>query len=1689
MSRNIVVFMILLAFSGLVFSVDVSSCQAITSTGTYDMINDLTGAGVPAGLGSACIVVRSSDVLLDCHGYSIDYNAALPPQARYGIFVNDNSSAKITNITVRNCPNITGYSHHVEIWNTSNSQFSNITIYNSYPENGMYLRYNSTNNQISDINGYDGYSTLTLLQGSNNNVITRVYTEGDTFGINVDTNGNNISDCNTTDSTLWGTEIQGVNNLVTNCHSSGNDIGFINFGDNNVFTDNYAYGNTEDGFSIGGQSNVFTDNLAESNTENGFGVGGVGNSLTDNNATNNGEHGFSIYGVDATVNCLATGNGQSGVNIQGNNNTVTNCDSYSNGAYGYLINGSTNNTLSNSDAYSNTLSGVAITNYYIPPSEGPGSPRPATGNEINNVDSYSNTEHGFYAYRSNASVGLYDNDFIGCNGSINGQNGFHIDSMDSSTLDNNYAADNVRGFYIGNSTDLDLTSNTAERNAEGFYLSTSDYNRITGNDALDNSNIGLMLSNSEYNNATGNNCSSNTNEGIRLFSADHNRLSGNDVTDNNHGIWLSTGSDFTTIFDNDAYSNGNSGIYLFSSEYTNITANRLHDNPDGIEIYWNSNDAQLFDNEIYDNSAYGVQLRDSSKVGLHNDHLYGNGEDLGAAGTSLNLDYTMDGVVFDSDGTYTNYTNISLSDSTNDTYTMDWDNQPAALPFPMVSFNQKFIEIDDTGSADTIEDITWHWNTAELPGFDESMLQLWDYSGTWSLLNGTPDTVNNELSLEDLSSFSTFAILAGGACPAPITSAGTYTLTDDIEGSTNNATPIVGTACIKIASSDVVFDCDGYSITNNGTGGLTHAVVSNGTFTNVTVRNCPNMSDYTRGVYYYQTSDGAILDSSAYNNAQHGFILDSSSNNNVVENSYSEANGFYGFYLSNSDNNNLTDNNAASNQQMGYYIQNSDNNRFVDSIAFNNVFDGFRTTTSSGNTFLNCNATGPVQTIGFHLDQGGSHNLTGCNADQNNIGFFANQSNNNFFINVNGSNNDDGLRMESATGNLVDPSYFCDNNAQGVHLDGANSNTIADSVMCRNGRDGVYLYNSDNNDIFRNEMFANVNDGIGVTSDSDNNDIVNNTAYNQQGGNGISVSQSTSSANNITNNTAYNNDLSGFIAFQSPGNTFADNTAYGNGEAGFNINSADNTVLMDNTAHGHPDVNWGVGLGIRDSNNTVVTNDHYFNNAAPDVVIDGSGIMVTLNNVIIDNDAGNLTNYSNVSVDDMVASAYSLEWVAAPGPDPTYFRSFNGKFLGITNLTSGVSIDWLGMYWLESELEPDYLEPKLRLALYDNGTWLWMNSTPNETNNELSYEAITESTIVGLFEFIGGDDDDGGVGPEDELQISFSSNCNGSVVTITSNGNDIEGASVQVFHKDQLYDVAIGSTNSSGEFGFVGCGIPVKILASKTGYQSADTVKTLVLCSECELGCIEDAECLDNEQCLNNMCQPVDCSCGYVQNHTCNPYECCSDSDCKMLESCVDNKCVEDEGCTTDEECESSEYCNIAEGANSGFCEDVTGLCGMADDHEWVQYECGDEEGCPDCPEGYVCQDNLCEPTRDLEGPESAFVGEEITVNATEGGGVCANCEVQIKLPDGRILNGRTDSNGKLTLPLNLEGPYELTLLKDGEPVETIKVNALPKPVSGEDVPDTQVLDETISLIFLVLLLALLLAGVIVWRRGAGRKK
>jgi LPXTG-motif cell wall-anchored protein len=105
-----------------------------------------------------------------------------------------------------------------------------------------------------------------------------------------------------------------------------------------------------------------------------------------------------------------------------------------------------------------------------------------------------------------------------------------------------------------------------------------------------------------------------------------------------------------------------------------------------------------------------------------------------------------------------------------------------------------------------------------------------------------------------------------------------------------------------------------------------------------------------------------------------------------------------------------------------------------------------------------------------------------------------------------------------------------------------------------------------------------------------------------------------------------------------------------------------------------------------------------------------------------------------------------------------------------------------------------------------------------------------------------------------------------------------------------------------------------------------------------------------------------------------------------------------------------------------------------------------------------------------------------VQCSASEDGQACVNCDYEVTGPDGGKSSGKTDDDGNFALPLDAPGTYSVSLLKNGTVIKTILVQSLPlstpdtgKPTAGGS-PD-------LTLLWLALLLALIIVGIVLWKR------
>jgi hypothetical protein len=321
------------------------------------------------------------------------------------------------------------------------------------------------------------------------------------------------------------------------------------------------------------------------------------------------------------------------------------------------------------------------------------------------------------------------------------------------------------------------------------------------------------------------------------------------------------------------------------------------------------------------------------------------------------------------------------------------------------------------------------------------------------------------------------------------------------------------------------------------------------------------------------------------------------------------------------------------------------------------------------------------------------------------------------------------------------------------------------------------------------------------------------------------------------------------------------------------------------------------------------------------------------------------------------------------------------------------------------------------------------------------------------------------------LTVDLDSTCSGNTVNVMSGSSKVAGARVLVDNADTLADITLNTSDSNGKVKFQGCGINVRIRASKDGYQTIEVTKQVIDCQKC-VECVTSNNCPDSKQCIDQKCVALDCGCGAPQNHKCVAYQCCSDTSCTNGQICDNHSCVKKVGCVNDSGCSNAQYCD------AGNCKAVTG-CGTVANHILTTYECGDGAGCASCQSGKICTNHACAAVS-ITAPPNGTVGQTVQLKIMLGNAPCSSCDVKVTLPDGTTMTGKTDANGNFALPLGKPGTYSISVMKDGKPVKTITVGSAPRaqPVV-KPTPQPSQLETALPIIGILLII--LLAACLIW--------
>ncbi|VVC03192.1 Uncharacterised protein [Candidatus Bilamarchaeum dharawalense] len=123
-----------------------------------------------------------------------------------------------------------------------------------------------------------------------------------------------------------------------------------------------------------------------------------------------------------------------------------------------------------------------------------------------------------------------------------------------------------------------------------------------------------------------------------------------------------------------------------------------------------------------------------------------------------------------------------------------------------------------------------------------------------------------------------------------------------------------------------------------------------------------------------------------------------------------------------------------------------------------------------------------------------------------------------------------------------------------------------------------------------------------------------------------------------------------------------------------------------------------------------------------------------------------------------------------------------------------------------------------------------------------------------------------------------------------------------------------------------------------------------------------------------------------------------------------------------------------------------------------------------------------------LNCPNNGLVGTNKTCTVLQEEQVCKNCDYQIVDPVGKIYTGKTDEAGTFTLPLQVNGTYRVSIIRNGQIIQSVTVDALSSTKPIENPPQVYVSQDWTFLYALPIVLLLILAVYLYWRVTKKRK-
>lgn len=510
------------------------------------------------------------------------------------------------------------------------------------------------------------------------------------------------------------------------------------------------------------------------------------------------------------------------------------------------------------------------------------------------------------------------------------------------------------------------------------------------------------------------------------------------------------------------------------------------------------------------------------------------------------------------------------------------------------------------------------------------------------------------------------------------------------------------------------------------------------------------------------TTTGSNFEFNTFTGDNVGIALLNANTDNITSNNFTNI-GFIGLQMVGTDISNVINNEFQLNSYAIDMSGGSDFNNINSNIINSTVFgSGISVSQSTGNQITFNNVTSGTSN-GISTDTNSFSNVISNNNVNSNlqIGIRIEGHDETISNNVMLNNNQPGFASFN-TYNLFVTNNTANANSAGFRYLNTTASNSSFNTAIGNLADGGFNVNGNgglsSNILFTNDTaINNTGSGFQFDTDSDNNTIVNCTAQGSTGmlGSGITLAgdhgtvdgctitdssttgivisgnNSVIQNNQISGNNPLNNDVGlGFI----PGGitTFSANTATISGNNIFNNPTGIGNYLSlqittsSNTIHSNSN-----GLALIDSVVSLQA-DHYYNNGYDLFTNYTTGGSLIADGAILDNPAGTLENYSNISIVDVVTvpNSYIYNWSVQPVPTPLLpvnITSINQKYVLIQNLSSSLAINNTQFNWNSTE---EANETRFLVMYYNGSSWIRPSQTLNTGSNYISFSPNTEGTYA-----------------------------------------------------------------------------------------------------------------------------------------------------------------------------------------------------------------------------------------------------------------------------------------------------------------------------------------------------------------------